>query len=494
MASETAKSFIKYFLFVFAFIISFILINTTTIEIFGLGLFFTVNILFFILIGKDLFDGTIDSSGKNMEWRLRYGTLLIAMVFSVVSSIMMIMTLVTLQGKFASSNSEIKWSPTDRLNLDNTEIIFITVTTFIGVVAVYVYKTPEDIRKFILNLFNKILNGDVENLISMPYFAITTRILYVAAIIGLGSALYGRLQMQPLEVAQRPKQVICDPMNDTGIQQFKDSFIKTYWFLFAFVIVVVSRPFIEANFNVFGLSPSMPFGFPQGDRSLIFGQNPSISLISLLTLGFSNLTGLNKLLRRKIEEVPVEVTNGSEVSLVKIGFAILAALLIVFIIILSDATLYIVIAILVVGLLAVIGSYFVPESATKNGFGRAFMVAVRSILLMPVLRWDVMYSMAKYAFGLTALVYAGFSIRDFRNIPDNVPCFFEKTHIRQLYIAFIVFLILFYSFNTLSASVITSIITFVMRYLVPPTLLGLSSYLVFITNYFVQLAPKFIVQ
>jgi hypothetical protein len=200
------------------------------------------------------------------------------------------------------------------------------------------------------------------------------------------------------------------------------------------------------------------------------------------------------MLRRKIEEAPKEVTNGSEVGWVKASFAVIFAIFIALIILFSGASLYIVIAVLVIGILGMVGSYFVPESATKNGIGRSFLIAIQSILLMPVIRWDVMYSMAKIAFGLTALVYAGYSIRDFRNIPETDPCFFERTHIRQLYIAFIVFLIVLYAFSTFSASALTSIITFVMRYLVPPALLGLSSYLVFITNYFVKLAPKLIVQ
>jgi hypothetical protein len=117
-----------------------------------------------------------------------------------------------------------------------------------------------------------------------------------------------------------------------------------------------------------------------------------------------------------------------------------------------------------------------------------------SILLMPVLRWDVMYLTAKYAFGFVGLLYAGFSIRDFQNIPSDNACLFNDAYIRQLYIAFIVFLITYYTFNTFTASTITSIITNTMRYLVPPILLGITSYLVFITNYLTELAPSLVVE
>lgn len=419
--SVEAKTFMKYFFFIFVFIVSYILINTKTIEVFGLVLFFITNILFFVFIGKDLVNGSISYDGENTERSMRYGVLLISMVFSIVSSVMMLMTIVTLQGKFSEVKTEIKWSPTDREHLDTTEILFITATTFIGVVALYVYNTEEDVRKFTYTIFDNVLNGTAANWL---------RVIFPIVIISLGSALYSRLQMPPLEVNKFPNHVVCDPNNDNNMQGFKDSFIKSFWFLFAFLMVILMRPFIEANFNYGGIYPSGIVGYSPGDRSFVFGRNPGISILSLLTLGISNLIGLNKSMGKSLNEDKTD----------------------------------------------------------------SFANMLRGILLMPIFRWDVLYLLAKYAFGLTALVYAGFSLRDFQNIPTDEPCFFRIAHIRQLYIAFIVFLIIFYAFNILSASNITSIITNVMRFLVPPTLLGMTSYLVFITNYFMNMAPKLVIQ
>jgi hypothetical protein len=378
--------------------------------------------LFFIFIGKGFVDGSVSSDGKDTEWSIRYGVLLVSMVFSFVSSIMMLMTIFTLQGKFSDVKSEIKWSPTDRDHLDTTEILFITATTFIGVVALYVYNTAEDVRKFFYSIFDKVLNGTAANWL---------RVIFPIVIVSLGSALYSRLQMPPLEVNKFPKNVVCDPNNDNNMQDFKDSFIKSFWFLFAFVMVIFMRPLVEANFGYGGIYPSRLLGYSPGDRSFVFGRNPGISVISLFTLGISNLIGLNNSMRESL-----------------------------------------------------------LDSTTKEGIGSMF----KRFLLMPIFRWDSLYLLAKHAFGLTALVYAGFSLRDFRNIPTDEPCFFRRAHIRQLYIAFIVFLIIFYSFNTLSASNITSIITNVMRFLVPPTLLGMTSYLVFIADYFMKMAPKLVIQ
>lgn len=499
MAISETKSFIKYFFFTFVFIVAFSLINIPKVELFGFFLFFAVNIVFCLFLGKDFIDGSISSEGKNTEWMLKYGVIIVSMVFSLVSSIMMVLTLVTLRGKFAEYDSAIEWSPTDRRKLDDAKVIFITVTTFISVVALYIYNTPEDVRKFTYTLFDNILNGSNSDsafdTILNGSIGNWIRVLFPVVVIGLGSALYGRLQMPPLEVNKTPKRVVCDPSNDPALQGFKDSFIKTYWFLFAFLIVVLSRPFVEANFNLFGLSPSSPLGFAPGDRSLIFGQNPSISLLSLLTLGISNLMGVNRRMSKKMDEEPAEVKNGKDVSTFR---SVIAGLFGAFVLLLmlsakNSTALLILILALLIGFGMFIASFFMPKDS-KSGAGKAFSVAVRSILLMPILRWDVIYLLAKYAFGFVGLLYAGFSIRDFQNIPDDDPCFFKEAHIRQLYIAFIVFLIIYYTFNTLSSSMITSIITNVMRFLVPPALLGLSSYLVFITNYFMLMSPKLIVQ
>jgi len=414
MPAPKSRGFMKYFLFLFVFIIAFCLFDIKKVELFGLTLFLITNLLFFVFIGKDFIDNSIVIDNKTAEWQLRYGSLLTSMVFSFVSSIMMIMTLVKLQGSFSEIEKEIQWSPTDRQKLDDTKIIFTAVTAFIGVSAVYIYYSPEEVRKFTYFIFSKALDGPLSNWM---------RILFPIVIIGLGSALYGRLQMPPLEVNKVPTTVICDPENNISIQSFKDSFIKTFWFLFAFVVVVLSRPFIEANFSVGGINPSHLFGFNKDDRSFVYGNNPYISLISLLTLGLSNLFGLNRNMSDKSEKSTIE-----------------------------------------------------------------------NILLAPIVRWDTLYSFAKYAFGLVGLVYAGFSIRDFENIPKDDSCLYKNAHIRQLYIAFIVFLIVFYFINTLTSSMLTSIISNVMRYLVPPSMLALSSYLVFITNYFAHMAPKLVIQ
>jgi hypothetical protein len=433
-------------------------------------------------MGKELTDGSISSDGKNTEWMLRYGTLIASLVFSFVSSIMMIMTLTTLQGKFAETNSEIVWSSSDRKRLDDAEIMFITITTFIGTTALYVYNSPEDVRKFAYHIFHTVLEGAAGNWL---------RVVFPIIIIILGSVLYGRLEMSPLEVSKLPKREVCDPKNNAPLQPFKDSFIKTYWFLFVYVLLVLARPFIEANFALFGvITPSAPFGFPQGDRSLIYGQNPAISILSLLTLGISNLMGVNKSMGETLNEEPAKIRNSSAVESIR---HMIIAFFAIFIMMIGLCSVYPwLIALCVVLYFAFMVVVFMDDK--EEWFGKTFSTGLRGFLLMPILRWDLLYLLAKYAFGFAGLLYAGFSIKYFSELPEGNQCLFGDAYIRQLFIAFIFFLIVFYTFNTLTASVLTSAVTGTMRYLVPPSLLGLTSYLIFTTDYFMKMAPKLVVQ
>jgi hypothetical protein len=100
----------------------------------------------------------------------------------------------------------------------------------------------------------------------------------------------------------------------------------------------------------------------------------------------------------------------------------------------------------------------------------------------------------KYGFGLGGLVFAILTGINYEKIPADNECLFQTAYIRQLYIAFMFFLGTFYALNIFSASTLTILVTTIMRYLVPPSLLGMTSYLVYLTNYFVHLAPKLIVE
>lgn len=474
MANPDPKTFIKYFFFMFVFIVSFFLIGTTTVETFGLILFFVVNLIFCTVLGKNLTDGSISYKEGDSEQTMRYWVLLISLIFSFVSSIMMMMTIVTLQTKYAEKNTSIKWDKFNRKSVNETEILFMTVTTFIGVVALYVYNGTEYVQRSTSFIFESILNSS---------WADWLRVTFPIVLIGLGSALYGRLEMQPLVVQKIPMKITCDPKSD--MRDFKKAFIKTYWFLFAYVIIILLRPIIEANFYDF-LIPDNPIlstgrlmGFPLGDRTLVFGQNAAISLGSFLSLGvYSLLTN------------PLEIKKAIPVIILNLIVLIAYFLILIYVIgPLFEINMYIIYLIIALFGVGIIG-YFIYCLITTKPITKA----LNEFLQTTIIRWDTIYIILKYGFALAGLVFAAYTLNLFKDLPAENPCLLGDAYIRQLYIAFISFLTVFYAFNTLSSYVITDMVTVIMRYLVPPSLIGLSTYLIYKSNNLMKLAPQIILE
>ena len=386
------QSFMKNFFFMFVFIVSFVLMLKPEIELFGMGLFFTMNILYCFITLNDVTNGTVNPTGT--EQSVKLGILIVGLAFSFVTTVFMIMTLATLQRKFAANNSGIQFSHENRKDFDDTKTIFITTTVIIGVVALYVYYSAEEVRKLTYNIFNTILNWKE---------VIWMRVLFPLAILGVGAALYGQLMLDKIQVNKHPEKY-CYPGKDEKMQSFRDNFIKCFWFLVSFVILILSRPFIESSYM---------FGW---------------------------LTG-SSYAKRKSKKLDPGMHDKPPVE-----------------------------------------PYLYGVNPGIKLFG---------IILS---RWDVFYQCAVYGLSIAGLVFASFTIRDFMNIPPENNCLMREAYIRQLYIAFIFFVIVLYTINTLSAFQFTTLVTGIMRYFAPPALLGLSSYLVYITNRFSKLSPQLLVE
>ena len=423
----------------------------------------------------------------------------------------MIIGLLQLHNKFAEENSKIIWSPTDQDKLNSAKSAFIAVTTFIGASLLYIFYDPEEIRNFTNTYLQKLLNGHglgspVDILLNgSPANLIRT--VFPVALMILGAFLYRRFEMSPMDVIVNNQSMKCDPINNLNIQDFKKSFINTYWCLFAFVIIIISRPFIEANFKIFnGIFFSMPFGFPPNDRTIIFGQNPSISFLSLFTLGLSNikLLDFNTKFKKDVDEKIKTLSSSRQyVNTLRNAF-VLMFVGIIFLIIcsISGSMTAVYILVSIIGAMILLLPLVIYLNHIKKYITTdiiyittdIILTAMESALLMPAIRWDILYLFAKYSVGILSIYYAGMSFMHFQGISPNEPCMSSSTQLSGLYVAFIVMLFIFYFFNTLSSSILTMLITNFMRYLVPPTLFGLSSYLIFITNYFVNLVPKVIIQ
>lgn len=399
----------------FVFIVSFVLMLKPEVELFGICLFLTINLLFCVFTANDAmsikYKPGVPSLDPNaaflqQEKNVKFCVLLASLAFSFVSSIFLIMTLATLQRKFATNNTGIKLSTNYRADLDKTKIIFIAATCFIGVVALYTYYSADEVRRLTYLIFNTILNGrDV----------IWMRVLFPIAILGVGAALYGQLMLDKIQVNKTPEKN-CYPGNDQQMSSFRDNFVKTFWLLVSYVILVLARPFIESSY-LFGSMMGNRFN-PRAEKGApdpyLFGVNPKTQISPFAPL---------------------------------------------------------------VALASIIGI----DLSFLNNFKFVF-------------RWDIFYQLAVYGLSLTGLVFASFTLRDYMGIPADHNCLMRDAFIRQLFIAFIFFVVVLYTLNTFSAFQLTTVITGVMRYFVPPTALALSSYLVYITNNFSKLSPQLLVE
>lgn len=390
----TSMPFIKNFFFVFVFILSFALIKQSDTEMLGLGLFFAINMLYCIGTSSDVLK-QLRSGSDEQKWR--GSTLLIVMAFSFMSTILLAMTMSKLQNTFVKKERIVRLGDNDSRNLDTAETIFITITVFMWVMALYTFQSSENINKTLFLIGNGILHGT-----EMQWI----RVLFSVAAISVGSALYGQLDREKILVDSNPE-VWCDPnsegkSNGVSMSLFKSDFITSYWFLFAFILMKLLRPFIESN------------------RIPVFQKN-----------GFGYL----------------ESWFGDSLSF-------------------KD-----------------------PHFATNRmtPFWNNPWVEIFS------LRWYTICVLGTWAFGLSALVYACYSIRDFQQLVSH-DCMMNYAYIKQLFIAFVFFLICLYTVNVLTAYQFTKLLTNIMKYLVPPTALALSSYLVYLTNSMSQLAAHQIIE
>lgn len=394
----TSMPFIKNFFFVFVFILSFALIKQSDTEMLGLGLFFAINMLYCIGTSSDVLK-QLRSGSDEQKWR--GFTLLIVMTFSFVSTILLAMTMSKIQNTFVKKERIVRLSDNDSRNLDAAETIFITITVFMWVMALYTFQSSEKINKTLFLIGNSILHGT-----EMQWI----RVLFSVAAISVGSALYGQLDREKILVDNNPE-VWCDPnsegkSNGVSMSLFKSDFITSYWFLFAFILMKLLRPFIESN------------------RIPVFQKN-----------GFGYLNSW----------------FGDSLSFKDPHFAT---------------------------------NRMTPiwDWLTSSDFMKIFS-----------LRWYTIYVLGTWAFGLSALVYASYSIRDFQQLVSH-DCMMNYAYIKQLFIAFVFFLICLYTVNVLTAYQFTKLLTNIMQYLVPPTALALSSYLVYLTNSMSQLAAHQIIE
>lgn len=96
------------------------------------------------------------------------------------------------------------------------------------------------------------------------------------------------------------------------------------------------------------------------------------------------------------------------------------------------------------------------------------------------LRWDAFLDLAKWGLSVTALVFASLSLESYMKLSPNHECF--NHDLANFYVPFISGGIILFALFIISPYQLASIFEIVMRYLIPPTVLVLASYLIFLTN------------
>jgi hypothetical protein len=109
-----------------------------------------------------------------------------------------------------------------------------------------------------------------------------------------------------------------------------------------------------------------------------------------------------------------------------------------------------------------------------------------SVVLM---RWDTFTDLAKWALSIAALVCAGLSIDAYSKLPFENSCA-ASIDLKNLYVTFISFVIILFSLTIVSPYQLSILFEFIIRWLLPPTLIALTAYLVYITNKLAHLSAK----
>lgn len=143
--------FMKYVLLLTLFVISFILMYSTRLELLGLGVFFAVNAMYSAMLGMDLstfFSRAFSGEGDVKRWMLVIaGVLVVGLVLTFVASVLTMMTLGNMHSKFGVKGEKILFSGETRKEMDHIEGMFVAIIVLMTVLSLRMYFTPEEMTK-----------------------------------------------------------------------------------------------------------------------------------------------------------------------------------------------------------------------------------------------------------------------------------------------------------------------------------------------------------
>jgi len=106
-----------------------------------------------------------------------------------------------------------------------------------------------------------------------------------------------------------------------------------------------------------------------------------------------------------------------------------------------------------------------------------------------LLRWDAFTDLAKWGISIAALVCASLSIDAYSKLHKDHPCAIN-IDMRNLYVTFISFVIILFTLTIVSPYHLSLLFELIIRWLIPPTLIALTAYLVYLTNALAHLSAK----
>jgi hypothetical protein len=122
------------------------------VEFFGIELFCGINLLFCIILGKNLIENASASSSLSFGYGIVLG---VGLVFSFVSTVLMAMTTAKLHQKMTENNRrDMPIQPSRRTELDHAKAAFVATTVLIWIVAIYTYFPISRINQFIVMIIN----------------------------------------------------------------------------------------------------------------------------------------------------------------------------------------------------------------------------------------------------------------------------------------------------------------------------------------------------
>jgi hypothetical protein len=193
----------------------------------GICIFVGVNLVYSMLLAKDILTSSVTS--MKTPHLIRYAIMIIAIAFSIASSIMLLLTILKLQKTFAGGNQQMRLGDHERNFLTNIEIVFITLISFMTVLSFYVYYEPDTVYNTMYETLAYVYNHSFSHLL---------RVLLPFLCLGVGSALYDTL-------ISKTGSRGCGDHDDPLINNFKRYFLNTYWLLFGVIGLFLFRSLME---------------------------------------------------------------------------------------------------------------------------------------------------------------------------------------------------------------------------------------------------------